>query len=372
MPTFTSSSFECIESEDYAYAVQGAAQNWNISSVLAGFSGSGYIESSGASTGGSFPQSAVAYIQNYTVPTTPSFVWFRVGGSGDFVVDYANDGNFETITVNGGWTWIKASNQLTNQSQIQIIGSNPGVLIDKIIISTAVETPTDPEGFTNTNTGGNGTGTGGGNGSSTDGDCYGTGTTSCFNNYEAESAFWLEAGSQGNFQTIQASDVSNLEYIRSPSNPSVGNAPTAHIAISPVITSSWNLWVRARGTGTIFHTNADDDANAASIIISTSVWSWFMSPLFVDPNAAKIKLSTFNADMDIDSIVLIDRPETPSDIDGFCLDNGSGSGGGGGTTNPPPTGGENTEDDINSQNHLWLPENLNCKINVIPHELTNK
>lgn len=381
MPTFTNLAFQTIEAEDFSFTAQGPIQNWITANVLPGFTGSGYIGIVGAITDGSAPNSAIAFVQNYTPPQSASFVWFRVAGSGDFVIDYANDANFETITVNGGWTWIRASNMISSQSQIQLIGADSGPLIDKIIITQAVSTPTDPEGFTNVdpNSGSNpppNTGTGSeGGGTSTEGDCFGTGTTACFANYEAEGAFWLQAGSEGNFNKVQITAASGGEFIRSPSTKSTVDPVIAHISIVPVLTSSWSLWVRARGTGTITHTNADDDFNAVQLSVSSNSWSWIQSPLMITINASKIKFSTLDNLIDIDSFVLIDSSDQPSGVDGFCLNNGSGSGPGPGETLPPPTppgSGENTEQDINSDRHRWLPENLECRINVVPHELTNK
>jgi len=377
--TYTPSAFECIEAEDFTYDVAGnSGQTWSINNQIPLFSGSGYIETLGNSNG-IIPDAAIAYVQNYTPPNTPSHVWFRLAGVGTFSVDYANDNNIEVINVVAGWTWVKANNQLTSQSQIQLIGKELGVFIDKIIITQAVETPSGDEGFVDVdpNTGGGGTGTGtgaGSGGSTTTGDCSGTGTLSCFRTHQAESAFWLQAGSDGNWSTINDPSVSNSEYIQSPSVAASSAPVIAHLSINPVITANWRLWIRAMGSGNLFHTNADDDANAMQVFVNdTNNWAWYLSPLSVDPNSSKVKISTFAANMKVDLIALVDSTDAPSSIDGFCLSNGSGSGGGNGGTNPGttnPAGG--SEDDINSDNHLWLPENLECRINVIPHELTNK
>lgn len=372
MSTYTASSFQCVEAEEFNYQDTGTQQSWQVATSEVGYSAGGYLVVSGvSSTNGQQPQSAIAYIQNYTPAGVQSKVWFRMCGTGSIIVDYANFNNFETISVNGGWTWVLANNPIIFSSQIRLFSVDRDVKIDKVIITQAVEAPSGSAGFTNTNTN-----PGGGTGGADDGNvsteaCYATETIHCFALYEAESAFWLEQGANSaNFSILNdALDASSGEYLSMGQSPSTfSDAPKAHIPIIPTLTNNWSLWVRVRGNGGVYHVNADDNAQAALMTFNSTSWIWVKSLITVTPYASKVKIAGIGG-AEVDKIALIDSTDQPTDIDGFCIDN---SGAGGDDSDNDEPSPDTEPDDQTDQNYLWLPENLECRVNVIPHEVTNK
>lgn len=364
MSTFTNTAFSTYESEDFqvsgGYQANGSVQTWGV----LGTSPS-YIEAIGADTNGMQPDAAIVH-HSITAPNTSSFVWIRAKGAGNFKISYANDPLIETITTTASWEWYLASTALVSQSQIRFFTENEGVSIDKFIVTTANETPSDEDGFNNASTGGGTTTTTGG-----DGVCAGTATPACFACYELEQSFWLEPGSTGAKWLIDSSPSSGASgsFVSPDVSTTAGDvaqSAKAHLSILATQSGDWCSWFRVRGSGTFRHVWADLDTNSASISVNSTAWTWVKSTLAHDPNAAKVKVLSESDSVDVDKFILIDSDEIPTGSDGFCQSIGSGTGDGG--TTPE----ENDNGEQNSDRYLWLPANLTCVVTVIPPEPTNR
>ena len=366
MSTFTNSSFATYQAEDFnalgGFVDQGT-QTWTVEGSNLGFAGSGYIQANGNDNAN--PSELFLPVN---APNANQNVWIRCRGNAQFQVTLANDPTADTLNAPIDWDWVLLPTQIAFQSQIQFITLQDGAQVDAVIISDAPETPTGSEGFTNNQNPPSG---GNNNANTDDGICAGTETVACFHCYEAESAFWLEPGSgtaKWLLDNSSGSGASQDSFIKSNENTPANDfaaAGKAHITITPTQIPGWSTWFRVRGSGTFLHSWADD-AGVTPIAINETEWAWVKSTAPENPNASKIRLTTQDDGVEIDKIAQIDSDEVPTDTDGFCQTNGSG-----GSNN-----GEGNEITINvEQNddrYLYLPENLSCRLTVIPPEITNR